>query len=371
MSVPLSLAARGGEPIPRRLRIVQWATGNIGLRALREVIRHPALELVGVVVYDPEKEGVDAGELCGDGPVGVHATADSTAARALGADCVLYMPRSLDIEDVVPLLESGTNVVTTRGELFDRGYRLGDERRGRVLAACARGATSIYATGSSPGFITDAFPLALLSMQRRVDSIEIEEFANLSRRDSPNLLFELMGFGRPVYSFEATRASYLLLEFGPALAALADAAARPVDDWTCAGEVAAAREDTSILAGELAAGSIAAQRTSIVGRSEGADVIRFTPTWYCTTDVEPAWDLRPTGWRVRIHGDAPFDVELPFPILLDDLGDFTPAYTANRPVNAIPYVCAAPPGILSSLDLPPVTPAGPGGPGRTSVRPGD
>jgi len=38
--------------------------------------------------------------------------------------------------------------------------------------------------GSSPGFITDALPLALLSMQRRVDSIEIDEFANLSRRDS-------------------------------------------------------------------------------------------------------------------------------------------------------------------------------------------
>ena len=43
-----------------RLRVVQWATGNIGLRALREVIRHPALELVGVLVYDAEKHGVDA-----------------------------------------------------------------------------------------------------------------------------------------------------------------------------------------------------------------------------------------------------------------------------------------------------------------------
>ena len=44
-----------------RLRVVQWATGNIGTRALREVIRHPSLELVGVLVYDPDKDGVDAG----------------------------------------------------------------------------------------------------------------------------------------------------------------------------------------------------------------------------------------------------------------------------------------------------------------------
>ena len=67
----------------------------------------------------------------------------------------------------------------------------------------------------------------------------------------------------------------------------------------------------------------------------------------------------PTGWRVRVRGDAPFDVEISFPVPLDDLGSFTPALTANRPVNAIPYVCAAAPGILATTDLPPITPAGP------------
>ena len=87
--------------------------------------------------------------------------------------------------------------------------------------------------------------------------------------------------------------------------------------------------------------------------------MRFTASWYCTKDVDPAWDLRPTGWRVRVRGDAPLGVDLPFPIPLEELGAFTPAYTANRPVNAVPYVCTAPPGILSTLDLPPITPAGP------------
>lgn len=343
----------------RPLRVVQWATGNIGSRALREVIRHPHLELVGVLVFDPTKVGVDAGELCGEDPVGVFATDDRVAVRALDADCVVYMPRTFDLEDVVGLLESGANVVTTRGEMFGRGHRLGEEARRRVLDACNRGNTSIYATGSSPGFITDALPMALLSMQRRVELIEIEEFANLSRRDSPHLLFEQMGFGKPVASYDSRRSAYLLGEFSPALAMLAEAADRPVDDWSCTGEVATARATTSILAGELAAGSVAAQRTTIVGTRDGSDVVRFTANWYCTADTDPAWDLRPTGWRVRVHGDAPFDVDLPFPVPLDELGSFTPAYTANRPVNAIPYVCAASAGILSTTDLPPITPAGP------------
>ena len=214
-------------------------------RALREVIRHPALDLVGVLVYDPEKDGVDAGTLCGEEPVGVRATTDRAAIRDLAADCVLYMPRIFDLDDVVALLESGTNIVTTRGELFGGGHRLGDADRARVLDACHRGGSSIYATGSSPGFITEVLPFALLSLQRHVESIEIEEFADLSQRDSPHMLFEQMGFGRPIESFNKKRSSYLLGEFRPSLELVADAAGRPVDEWTCAGEVAVAHDDVA------------------------------------------------------------------------------------------------------------------------------
>jgi hypothetical protein len=35
----------------------------------------------------------------------------------------------------------------------------------------------------------------------------------------------------------------------------------------------------------------------------------------------------------------------------------SPVYTANRAVNAVPYVCAAAPGIHSTLDLPHVVTA--------------
>lgn len=348
-----------GGPRPH-YRVVQWATGNIGTRALREVIRHPSLDLVGLLVYDAAKHGVDAGTLCGERPVGVKATTERAEIHSLAADCVLYMPRAMDLDDVVAFLEAGTNVVSTCGAFFDRGRGLGDERRGRVLEACARGGTSVYDTGSSPGFITEILPFALLSLQRSVESIEIEEFANMSQRNSPHMIFELMGFGKPVESFQGKqRESHLLRSFSPSLGALAAAAGRPVDAWSSSGEYAVARRTTRIVAGELATGTIAAMRTRIVGRSQGAAVVSMTPTWYCTTDIEPAWDLGRTGWRVRVRGDAPLDVELPIAVPLEELGAHTPSLTANPPVNAIPYVCAAPPGILSTSDLPPITPAGP------------
>ena len=57
----------------------------------------------------------------GEEPVGVAATCDPAVIRALAADCVLYMARTFAVDDVVGLLESGTNVVTTRGEYWLEG----------------------------------------------------------------------------------------------------------------------------------------------------------------------------------------------------------------------------------------------------------
>nr|WP_322781050.1 hypothetical protein [Frankia sp. Cas4] len=165
-------------------RVVQWVTGNIGTRALRAVIEHPNLTVAGVYVHTPAKAGRDAGELCGLGPTGVVATHDIDEILALGADCILYMPATCDIDEVCRLLAAGANIVTTRGE-FHRADSIDPAVRERVEAACDRGGTSIHSTGSSPGFITEAVPLVLTSIQRRLDNLTISEFADLSQRDSP------------------------------------------------------------------------------------------------------------------------------------------------------------------------------------------
>ncbi|MET1041955.1 MAG: dihydrodipicolinate reductase, partial [Acidimicrobiales bacterium] len=129
------------------LRVVQWATGNIGTRSLRAIIEHPDLELVGVHVHADDKVGKDAGELCGAGPTGVLATGSIDEVLALAADCVLYMPQGCDFDDVCRMLASGTNIVTTRGE-FVRPASMDPEVRRRIEDACAEGGTSIHATGS-------------------------------------------------------------------------------------------------------------------------------------------------------------------------------------------------------------------------------
>ncbi|MFF4728895.1 dihydrodipicolinate reductase [Streptomyces mirabilis] len=332
-------------------RVVQWASGNIGSRALRAVLEHPDLALAGLYARTPDKAGRDAGELCGLGPTGVIATHDIDEIVALGADCVLYMPRACDMDEVCRLLASGANVVTTRGE-FHRAASLDPAVRERVEAACESGKSSIHSTGSSPGFITEALPLALSSIQRRLDGLTIEEFADLSQRDSPGLLFDVMGFGKPPAEYDERRLSVVRDSFGPSLHMVADTLSIPLDSVEAEGEVATAPRPVHIAAGTLRPGTVAAQRITVSGLRGGRPLLRFRATWYCTTDLDRAWDVRATGWHVTVDGDAPLDIDLRFPVPLDRMAAMSPSYTANRAVNAVPVLCEASPGIRSTADLP-------------------
>ncbi len=333
------------------VRVVQWATGNIGTRSLRGVIEHPGMTLVGLYVYAPDKAGRDAGELCGLGPTGVLATRDVEEILSLGADCILYMPQECNFDDVCRLLESGADIVTTRGE-FHHPASMDPAVRERVETACAHGGTSIHSTGSSPGFISEAVPIVLTSLQRRLDALTIYEYADLSRRDSPVLLFELMGYGRDPDRFDPGRWAHGAQSFGPSLRVLAEAIGLPLESVEASGRVAVARTTTEIAAGTIEAGTVAAQQMRVDGLRGGAPLLSFVATWYCTTDLEPSWDLRETGWRVTVDGDAPLDVELRFAFPLEEMAERSPGYTAHRAVNAVPFVCAAPPGIRTSVELP-------------------
>jgi 4-hydroxy-tetrahydrodipicolinate reductase len=339
------------------LRVVQWATGNIGSRSLRHVIEHPGLELAGVYVTSAAKAGQDAGGLCGLPPTGVAATSDTAEVLALGADCVLYMPAVCDLDQVCALLAAGTNVVTTRGEFLHPGSMPAVDRE-RVDRACAEGGTSIHGTGSSPGFISEAMPLVLASVQRRLDALTINEYADLSSRDSPDLLFNLMGFGHSADEFPPERFAYGAYSFGPSMRLVAEAVGLPLDSVTSAGEVAVTPEKLTIAAGTLDAGTVAGQRMIVTGMRAGCALMTFTATWYCTEDLDPAWTVPGwDGWQVRVDGDAPLDVDIRFAIPAGRMGEMTPGYTANRAVNAVPYVCAAAPGIRTTVDLPQIIPA--------------
>lgn len=335
-------------------RVIQWATGNVGTHALRAIMEHPDLQLVGVKVSSPGKAGKDAGEIAGLSRCGVVATNSVDEIVALGADCVAYMPPKTDYDEVCRLLASGKNIVTTTGD-FHEPDAMEQSLRARIDEACQLGRTSIYDTGSSPGFITEALPIVLLSISRRLDCLTIDEFADLSSRDSPDLLFNIMGFGRDSSEFDQRRVERLKGHFATSLSQLAKAHGIAIDSWDGFGEYSPASEAITIAAGKIAAGQTAAQRITIQGVRDGRPVLRFRANWYCSRQIEAAdWELRESGWRVQVAGDTPLDVHITYPVAPEKYASFTPGLTAHRPVNAIPMVCRAEPGIRTTTDLPQV-----------------
>jgi 4-hydroxy-tetrahydrodipicolinate reductase len=345
------------RPDPAKVyRVVQWATGRIGEASLRELIRSPQMKLVGVYVHSAAKEGRDAGELCGLAPVGVKATRDIEKIIALKPDCVVAMQEGANVDDVCRFLEAGINIATSRVDYLDPD-RMDPEVRRRTEAACQKGGASIHATGASPGFSSEALPLVLTSMSRRMDAMTIDEFADIPA-SCPDFQVAAMGFGRQAGDkFDPHLLAHISHGFEQSVSVIAKGLNLSLDGFDVQGETANAVERFLLPGGTpIEKGTVAAQRITISGMRNGKAIIRYRINWYCTTRVDKEWDLRRSGWRLLIEGDTPIDVNVTFPVAPDKVSPAMAGITAYRVVNAVPYVCAAAPGIRTTADLPMIVP---------------
>lgn len=336
--------------------MAQWATGRIGASSLRELIRSPQMELVGVYVHSESKDGRDAGELCGLAPTGIKATRDIGKIIALRPDCVVAMPEGTNLDDVCRFLEAGINVATSRVDFLEPD-RMDPEVRRRTEEACRKGGACIYASGSSPGFSSEALPLVLTSMSRRMDCMTIDEYADIPA-SCPDVEVTGMGFGRtPGAEFNPELLAHIAHGFIQSVNLIAKALNLPLDDVSVAGETANANERFRLPGGTpIEKGSVAAQRVIVAGIRAGKPIIRYRINWYCTTDIDRDWELRGNGWRALIEGETPIDVSVSFPVPKERMSAAMAALTAYRVINSVPYVCAAAPGIRTTADLPNIVP---------------
>ncbi len=338
-------------------RVVQWAAGRMGKKAIRDVVEHPRLELVGLYVYSDGKVGQDAGVLAGIDPVGVLATQDIDEIVALQPDCVLYMREGFDLDDLTRLLSSGINVITTRSEFF-YASTMDPTIRARVEEACRQGGTSIHATGSSPGYSTTTMPLTLLYPMRRLDELTIDEYADIPASVGPDMI-RLMGFGTSVVTTEvpAERMGTAFVGYQQSLAALADAIGLPLDGFEVRAEVARATEPHTLSDGYvIEKGTMAAQRVTVAGMRDGRPFMTFRAHWFCTQHLDQGWNMGGEGWLFTTRGDAPMRVRVTYGTTGEGYSEQLAGYTATPAVNTIPYIVDAEPGIRTIFDLPPVVP---------------
>lgn len=339
-------------------RVVQWAAGRIGQSAMRAVIGHPNLELVGVFVHSEEKAGRDAGELCGLEPIGVKATRSQDDILALKPDCVLYTPEGYNVDILCRLLEAGINVVTTRSEFF-YAKLMDAAMRERLDAACRKGLSSLFATGSSPGFSTAVLPMTAVYMSRRVDCLTIDEFADIPASTTPEMITNVMGFGHPKSDeFSQQILDHMSVGFAQSIGAIADGMGLAYDDFKVEGEFALATSPVVLPGGaRIEPGTVAGQRITIAAVRNDKPVLQFRVNWYCGKDLDQDWELGDNGWRVVVEGDTPIRMDISFPRSQEQsYADQMSGLTAHPVVNAVAYVCEAAPGIRNNVDLPFILP---------------
>lgn len=342
-------------------RVIQWSTGNVGRFALRAILRHPELELAGLWVHSAQKEGMDAGELCGLPPAGVRATRDAEALLASDADCVCYTAsadlRPLEaVEDICRILRSGKNVVSSSAVQLVHPEGLGPEVADKIRAACAAGSASFLTSGIDPGFANDTLALTVSGLCERWDSIRVQEIVNYSTYFQPDTVFGIMGFGQPLDAQPLLlMPGVLSAAWGGTIRLLAEGLGVQLDEIRDTHERLPAPETFDTPIGRIEKGTMAALRFEVQGIVGGRPRIIVEHVTRMRDDLAPDWPSSAGGYRVIVEGTprmvCTFEME-------DEHGDHAVGgvlVTATRLVNAIPAVCRAAPGFLTALDLPLIT----------------
>ena len=341
-------------------RVIVWGTGNVGVPALRIVLSNPALELAGVIVSNPAKVGKDAGELCGRPATGVRATSDVAAALAVGADAVAYCA-SGDFRpteatgDIERCLRAGLNVVSTAIYPLYDPTSAPEELRERIAAACAAGNASIFVSGIDPGFVNDIVPVLLAGLCERVDEIRAFELFNYSSYAQEEAVRNLVGMGQPM---DATPPMLIpgvpTMVWGGAIRLMARGLGLELEDIRETLEKRALPHTVETRLGRFDAGTMGAFRLEIQGIVAGRPLLVIDHVTRIVNAVAPEWP-RPNGDGA--HGVKP--TGLPnLPVTFDPEDEEGSAAgggnttAAARIVNAIPFVCAAPAGMLDALQVP-------------------
>ncbi|CAN5882601.1 hypothetical protein BH09ACT7_BH09ACT7_51630 [soil metagenome] len=338
------------------LKVVQWATGGVGIAAIAGVLEHPELDLVGCWVHSEAKNGRDVGEIVGTGALGVAATNSVEAILALDADAVIYSPLMPNVEEVTALLRSGKNVVTPVGWFYP-----GEKEAAPLRAAAVEAGVTLHGTGIAPGGISEKFPLLLSVMSTGVTFVRAEEFSDLRTYDAPDVLRYVMGFGdTPEKALTGPMQKLLDGGFVQSVKMVADQIGFNADPTIRATqEIAVATGPIDSPMGTIEAGQVAARKFHWEALVDGEPVVRVTVNWFMGQEnLDPAWSFGPAGERyeMEVHGNPDFNVTIkgfqPESVEEGLKSNNGIVATAAHCVNSIPAVCAAAPGIATYLDLP-------------------
>jgi 4-hydroxy-tetrahydrodipicolinate reductase len=227
-----------------------------------------------------------------------------------------------------------------------------------VLAdACRRGGSTFYGTGMNPG-LCQILGIVHSTDVSELENVTVVESVDVSCHHSADTWREV-GYGRPVDDPElpAMLEKYTRV-FADAVHLMADCFDLRLDDVTFSYELGACTKDVDLGWYQLPAGSLGANYLKYQGVVDGVPRIEAHLEWQMTPHTDPRWNIQGC-YITKIQADP---VIYSKHLILPKPGtDFSSAaafasvgmtVTGMPALNAIRSVVAAPPGVITSADLP-------------------
>lgn len=325
------------------IRVVQYGLGSIGAATARLLHERSWSELAGGIDVDPEKVGRDLGSVMGlDQSLGIAVAGSLADVEAPADPKVALHTTGSWLDEVQPqileLLAAGYDVVSTTEEL-SFPWESHPNAASAIDRAAKQAGKTVLGTGVNPGFVMDLLPAGLTAICQRVTHLDVRRVIDASARRQP---FQAkIGSGLSVEDFREKLRSGRMGHAG--LRESAEMLLRSLGKRMARYE---SRVDP-ILAQELVETDyFSVQPGSVIGLQQVArayveDGEFLKMTFVASLDVEEARD------SISISGKPDLAVSI--------TGTHGDLATAAMAVNAIPRVLAADPGLVTMLDIPPVT----------------
>jgi 2,4-diaminopentanoate dehydrogenase len=334
------------------LRVAVCYTGSVGTQAIRLIATRRDQVLVGVLVKDPAKAGLDAGTLVDGAPVGVRTTTSMLDVIAAAPDCVLWLGRGWQPDEVCTLLRAGVNVYVPVGAW----YLPDDPDFDQVETACQAGCATLVGGGSIPGLVTDVLPLFLSGYVGAVRAVRAWQSNLIGDYPSPEQLRIGLGFGGPIpRDWPDARDARWIRHISQSARMISSALDVEWGDVRITDkQFLAAPHELRLPNGlVIPAGATAGVRWVFTANDPtGATCYTVTKEQVAAIGLGPGWrDCAVTPqWRVEIDGTPSLACTLS-PVTHTGFGTTTAELNAARAVNLVPSIVAAAPGCRSTLDF--------------------
>jgi len=326
------------------IKVAEWGTGMMGQGLLGYILdRTKDIDLVGVIVTNPAKEGKTVGELLGR-PCDVAMTTDSASVLAKKPDvvCINTQSNLHEITDqVVPAVEAGCNVICI-AEKISYPWASDPAWGDRIDALAKKHGVTVLGTGINPGFMLDALIVMWSSICLRVDTIVATRVNDLSPFGPTVMVGQ--GVGTTVEQFEKGVADGSIvghIGFPESISLIARALGWKIDEIVETREPIVTKVERSTPHVHVAPGDVAGCRHIGKGYVNGELKVELIHP----QQIHPELEGQETGDYIEIHGDPDVNMsnkpEIPG-------GKGTYASTGNY----IPLMTDAPAGMLTVVDMP-------------------